>query len=78
MEKSAICDFIDVDELSALTGFAPSTIRNAHAQKRGPLREILCKLGNKRLGCWRGDYLLWVSRQRRLQDSSSEQRSAAA
>jgi hypothetical protein len=70
-------EFISIEELSALTGFAPSTIRNAHLAKRGPLAGILCKLGNRRLGCWRADYELWRTSQRRLKDPATEQRPAA-
>jgi hypothetical protein len=70
-------DFIHLPELTALTGFAPSTIRNSHLTKRGPLAGIICKLGNKRLGCWRQDFEIWKASQRRLKDPTTEQRPAA-
>jgi hypothetical protein len=70
-------DFIHIRELAMLTGLAPSTIRNSHLSKRGPLAGILCKLGNKRLGCWRADFEIWKSSQRRLKDPAIEQRPAA-
>jgi predicted DNA-binding transcriptional regulator AlpA len=69
-------DFIAASELSQLTGLAINTLYTQHARKRGPLAGILCKLGNRRLGCWRADYDLWVASQRRLK-SPTEQRSAA-
>jgi hypothetical protein len=70
-------DFIHIRELAMLTGLAPSTIRNSHLSKRGPLAGIICKLGNKRLGCWREDFEIWKSSQRRLKDPVTAQRSAA-
>ena len=69
MQKS---EFIDVNELAVLTGFAVSTIRNAHLLKRGPLSPILCKLGARRLGCWRRDFDVWVSSQRRLKERGEQ------
>lgn len=70
-------DFIAADELSRMTGLAVNTIYGQFARGDGPLSEILCKLGNRRLGCWRADYELWVASQRRLKDPTTEQRPAA-
>jgi predicted DNA-binding transcriptional regulator AlpA len=69
-------DFIPVEQLSQLTSLAVNTLYGQYQRKRGPLAGILCKLGNRRLGCWRADYDLWVASQRRLK-SPTEQRTAA-
>lgn len=74
--SSSESDFIPAEELSELTTFAVHTLYNQWQRKRGPLAGILCKLGNRRLGCWRADYNLWVASQRRLKDPS-EQRAVA-
>jgi predicted DNA-binding transcriptional regulator AlpA len=58
-------DFIPVSELAALTGYSKKVFYNSHCAQRGPLHEILVKLGG-RLGCWRADYIEWRSLQRRL------------
>jgi hypothetical protein len=70
-------DFIHLPELSALTGFAPSTLRNSHQRKTGPLAGILCTLGNRRLGCWRADYLQFVAAHRKLKPAPEQQTAAA-
>jgi hypothetical protein len=58
-------DFIPVRQLSELTGTPVKTLYNSHCAQRGPLHEILVKLGG-RLGCWRADYIEWRDRQRKL------------
>jgi len=58
-------DFIPVAELAELTGYSKKVFYNAHSAQRGPLHEILVKLGG-RLGVWRADYIEWRNLQRRF------------
>ncbi len=61
-------DFIPLAELCALTGVAIQTAYQARWRRRGPLSEILTKLGHW-VGAWRPDYEAWVASQRRLPDA---------
>lgn len=61
-------DFISLNELAQLTGYSKKVFYNSHSAQRGPLHEILTKLGG-RLGVWREDYEEWVGLQRRLSTS---------
>jgi hypothetical protein len=70
-------DFMFAKELSQKSGLAISTLRNSYQRGDGPLSKILCKLGSRRLGCWRRDWELFVASQRRLRDPSEEPRVAA-
>jgi predicted DNA-binding transcriptional regulator AlpA len=58
-------DFIPLSELAELTGYSKKVFYHSHSYQRGPLHEILTKLGG-RLGCWREDYEEWRDIQRRL------------
>ena len=71
MSKS---DFIPLSELTQLTGLSKKTLYNVSSSGRGPMAEILSKLGG-RLGSWRQDYELWRDAQRKL--PSAPQRDAA-
>jgi predicted DNA-binding transcriptional regulator AlpA len=62
-------DFIPVRQLSERTGTPIKTLYNAHSQQKGPLHEILTKLGG-RLGCWTADYDEWLDRQRKLHEAA--------
>jgi hypothetical protein len=62
-------DFIPVARLSELTTIERKSLYNSHSSGRGPLAEILCKLGG-RLGAWRCDYEEYVAIKRRLKDAA--------
>jgi hypothetical protein len=69
-------DFIPVAQLSRLTSLAVNTLYTQYQTQRGALAPILCKVGTRRLGCWRRDYEVWLATQRRLKDPN-EQNAAA-
>ena len=70
-------DFITLAELSALTGYSKKALYNASSSGRGPMVEILSKLGG-RLGSWRADYELWRDAQRKLPSANPPERRDAA
>jgi predicted DNA-binding transcriptional regulator AlpA len=69
MNGQSQTDFLLIPELARRTGFEAKTFYNAHSSGTGPFAEILVKLGG-RLGVWRADYDLLVTRNRRLKDTA--------
>lgn len=59
--------FIPLAELALLRGCKPKTIQNEFSGGRGPMKDILTKLGG-RVGAWSPDYDAWVARQRNVGD----------
>jgi hypothetical protein len=64
-------DFLPVADLAIRTGYSKQALYDTHCRGVGPLAEILTKLGG-RLGAWRGDYEVWVAKQRKLPDARQD------